>query len=59
MADHRVRLDDDERDLVVSALRARIRGVGPKTAAKLARLAERIAEGRPGNPNMILGPAHD
>lgn len=59
MADHRVRLDDWERDAVVAALRARLRGMSPKTAAKLERLADRIAEGKRGNPAMILGWSDD
>lgn len=55
MAEHRVRLDDRELDLVVAALRARRSGLSAGTAAEVAALATRLAERTPGNPVWIHG----
>ena len=55
MSDHRVRLDDRELGLIVSALWARRRGVSAARARELERLAERLSEGKRGNPSWILG----
>jgi len=40
--DHRVRLDDEELAVVVSALRARMAGSGPLRRKALQRLADRL-----------------
>jgi hypothetical protein len=55
MSDHRVRLDDEELALVVGALRARIPGVGRARSEQLARLADRLDEGKRGNPRWLFG----
>lgn len=55
MQAHRVRLNDRELDLIVSALRARSAGVSDVRAAEIDRLAERLAEGGPGNPSLRFG----
>jgi hypothetical protein len=52
--DHRVRLNDDELALVVSALVARRAGVSAERAAQLDKLATRLSEGKRGNPNWIF-----
>jgi hypothetical protein len=54
MEKHRVRLDDYELQLIVSSLWARRRGVSSERALELERLAERLAEGKRGNPNWIF-----
>jgi hypothetical protein len=54
MSDHRVRLNDRELALVVAALRARIAGLGEERANEVAKLANRLSEGKPGNPTWIL-----
>jgi len=55
MKDHRVRLNDRELELVITALRARIAGVGADMGRECQRLAERLNEGAQGNPDWILG----
>lgn len=56
MKDHRVRLDDHELALVVSALKARAAGLHSEDNRRaVKRLAERLEECSPGNPWMILG----
>jgi hypothetical protein len=57
--DHRVRLDDESLDLIVSALYARAAAVGAKRRLKLTRLAERLAEMAPGNPRLRFDWAAD
>jgi hypothetical protein len=54
MEKHRIRLDDYELQLIVSSLWARRRGVSSERALELERLAERLAEGKRGNPNWIF-----
>ena len=49
-----MRLDDDELALVVSALRARIAGVGAERGIQLDKLATRLSEGKRGNPAWIF-----
>lgn len=55
MKDHRIRLDDRELELVISALRARVAGVGADTGRECQRLADRLIERAQGNPDWILG----
>jgi len=55
MEGHRVRLNDREVLLIVSALKARESGVSDATALEIRRLAERLTEMVPGNPRWILG----
>lgn len=52
MPDHRIRLDDEALELIVSALYARAAAVGKKRRLKITRLAERLAECAPGNPRL-------
>lgn len=54
MSDHRIRLSDEDIGLIVSALRARLAMAGPMRAHRIERLADRLAEGRPGNPKWRL-----
>lgn len=55
MGDHRVRLSDDDLLLIVAALRARAAMAGQVRAHRIARLADRLAEGGSGNPKWRLG----
>jgi hypothetical protein len=55
MQAHRVRLNDQEIDLIVAALTARLSGVSPATRQRIRRLAERLREGGPGNPSFRFG----
>jgi len=52
MPPHRVHLNDEQLELVVSSLYARAAAVGAKRRLALTRLAERLAEMSPGNPNL-------
>ena len=54
MTDHRIRLTDDDIDLIVAALRARGAMTKGKRRHRVIRLAERLAELTPGNPRWIL-----
>lgn len=54
MADHRIRLTDEDILLIVSALRARAAMAGPARRHRIDRLASRLMEGRPGNPQWLL-----
>lgn len=56
MKSHRIRLTDGELDLITSALRARLAGIGGKAHADTEWLAERLEERAPGNPVWRLGP---
>jgi len=49
--DHRVRLTDTDLDVIVSALRARLSGVGDLRREYIERLVLRLEEMTPGNPN--------
>lgn len=52
MNDHRIRLDDYELDLIVSALRARRAMVkNPGKRGNLESLILRLADRQPGNPS--------
>jgi hypothetical protein len=55
MADHRVRLTDEDIALIVAALRARAAMAGPMRAHRIERLAVRIAENTRGNPKWMHG----
>ena len=55
MPDHRVRLTDDDIDLIVAALKARAAMAGPKRRHRIERLAARLAERSTGNPKFSLG----
>lgn len=54
MAQHRVRLTDQDIDLIVAALRARRAGLSGVSREECEWLALRLAEMRPGNPRWIL-----
>lgn len=54
MRDHRIRLSDDDIDLIVAALRARAAMTGRLRRHRVERLADRLAECRPGNPKWLL-----
>lgn len=55
MQAHRIRLNDQEIDLIVAALSARLSGVSPATRQRIRRLVERLREGGPGNPSFRFG----
>jgi len=55
MGDHRIRLNDSDIVLIVSALKARAAMAGPLRRHRIERLAARLAEGVRGNPKFILG----
>lgn len=48
--DHRIRLNDQDIDLIVSSLRARAAAVSPARRRELMRLAERLSDPGRGNP---------
>ena len=52
MPDHRIRLNDEDLDLVVAALYARAAALSPKSRQRVLRLAERLAECAPGSPKL-------
>jgi hypothetical protein len=54
MAEKRIRLTDDDIDLIVSALRARAAMTRSLRRHRIERLAERLADGRKGNPKWRL-----
>lgn len=55
MADHRVRLTDEDIALIVAALRARAAMARGMRAHRVWRLAERLGEMHRGNPKWMLG----
>lgn len=55
MADHRIRLSDDDLALIVAALRARAAMAGGMRRHRIERLATRLAECERGNPKWSLG----
>jgi hypothetical protein len=55
MSDRRIRLTDDDIDLIVAALRARNAAVSAIRKHRCLRLAARLAEGGRGNPKLRLG----
>ena len=54
MAEHRIRLTDDDLDLIVAALRARAAMTSKLRRHRVERLADRLAELAPGNPKWRL-----
>jgi len=54
MADHRIRLTDEDLDLIVAALRARAAMTRSLRRHRIERLAERLAELAPGNPKWRI-----
>lgn len=54
MSDHRIRLGDDDVELIVAALRARAAMAGPMRRHRIERLADRLSEGARGNPKWRL-----
>lgn len=54
MAEHRLRLTDEDIDLIVAALSARAAMAKGPRLHRIQRLRDRLAEGRPGNPKWIL-----
>jgi hypothetical protein len=54
MTDHRIRLSDDDIALIVAALRARAAMAGPLRRHRIERLADRLGEGKRGNPKWII-----
>jgi hypothetical protein len=54
VTDHRIRLSDEDISLVVSALKARAAMTRGLRRHRIERLAERLSEGRRGNPKWLL-----
>lgn len=54
MADHRIRLTDDDIALIVAALKARAAMTTRLRRHRIERLANRLAEGVRGNPKWII-----
>lgn len=54
MAERRLRLSEDDVDLIVAALRARAAMARGLRRHRIERLAERLADGRKGNPKWRL-----
>jgi hypothetical protein len=54
MSSHRVRLTDEDIDLIVAALKARAAMCRGLRRHRVERLAERLAEGGTGNPRWRL-----
>jgi hypothetical protein len=57
MAEHRVRLTDEDIDVIVASLRARTAGISGMRRERALWLALRLAEMAPGNPRLKLGGA--
>ena len=53
--DHRIRLSDEDIELLVSSLKARAAMTKDLRKHRILRLAARLAEGHRGNPKLILG----
>lgn len=54
MPDHRVRLSDEDLDLIVAALRARAAMARGLRLHRVERLASRLADLAPGNPQWRI-----
>jgi hypothetical protein len=54
MAEHRIRLDDEDIALIVAALRSRAGMTRGKRRHRCLRLISRLNELRPGNPQWLL-----
>jgi hypothetical protein len=55
MADHRIRLTDEDLALICAALRARAAMTRGMRRHRIERLAERLADLEPGNPKWRIG----
>ena len=55
MADHRIRLSDDDVLLIAAALKARAAMTRGPRRHRIERLAARLLECTPGNPKFSLG----
>lgn len=55
MKDHRIRLTDEDIELILAALRARLAMTRGKRSQRTQRLIARLGEGVRGNPDWILG----
>jgi hypothetical protein len=53
--DHRIRLSDDDIELIVAALRSRAAMTHGVRKHRLERLVTRLSEGARGNPKLTLG----
>ena len=54
MADHRIRLTDEDIALITAALRARAAMTQGARRHRIERLSERLAQGLRGNPKWLL-----
>jgi len=54
MADHRIRVSDDDVALIVAALRAREAMTAKLRRHRVRRLIDRLAQMSPGNPKWAL-----
>lgn len=54
MSDHRIRLADEDIQLIVAALRARAAMAGAMRRHRIERLADRLADCAKGNPKWRL-----
>jgi hypothetical protein len=54
MGDHRIRLSDEDVILIVAALKARAAMTTGLRRHRVERLAERLSEGKRGNPKFIF-----
>lgn len=57
MADHRIRLSDDDLSLICAALRSRAAMTTGVRQHRVERLIARLAEGGTGNPRWRIDPA--
>lgn len=55
MADHRIRLTDEDITLITSALASRWAGSGEERKIHIERLIARLSDGGAGNPSWRLG----
>jgi hypothetical protein len=55
MADHRIRLSDEDIALIIAALRARRAMSAGLREHRIDRLMTRLGEGKRGNPKLTLG----
>ena len=55
MTDRRIRLSEEDVELIVAALRSRAAMTRGLRRHRIERLAERLADGRKGNPRWRLG----
>jgi hypothetical protein len=56
MAEHRIRLTDEDVTLITSALAGRWAGSGEHRKRHIERLIARLSDGGSGNPEWRLGP---